>query len=198
MEGGLLLPLPLWTEYSCDTHWRGSEIVSFPCGTRKWTIKILACCTAADSNIHTYIHMPSKHCCVTRNVFMELTVTYSLATHMKCTTVLLVITMHHNVVCTLPCSLFYMHIHLGIRISYLLTNTTHPSYMKRVNTLQLDSHQHTIMDTISIIHKLFLDKLKGMGKCRVFPIWISLCFIYTFFFSSRILINGRSFYMQTK
>jgi hypothetical protein len=120
--------------------------------------------------IHTYIHMPSKHCCVTRNVFMELTVTYSLATHMKCTTVLLVITMHHNVVCTLPCSLFYMHIHLGIRISYLLTNTTHPSYMKRVNTLQLDSHQHTIMDTISIIHKLFLDKLKGMGKCRVFPI----------------------------
>jgi hypothetical protein len=109
-----------------------------------------------------------------------------------------VTTMYHNVVCTLSCSIFYMHIHLGIRISYLLTHTIHASYMKHVNTLQLDSHQHTIIDTIPIIHKLFLDKLKGMGKCRVFPICISLRFIYTFCTSSRILINGRSFYMQTK
>jgi len=151
------------------------------CWQHTYAIKALLCNTqcfsGAESNIQPS-NTHDMHCCFTSAI--------------------LVMIMHHNVVCTLSCSIFYVHIHLGIRISYLLTHTTHPSYMKHVNTLQLNSHQHTIMDTIPIIHKLFLHKLKGMGKCRVFPICISLHFTYTFCISSRILINGRSFYMQTK
>jgi len=71
--------------------------------------------------------MPPKHCCATHNVFMELTVTKLSNIHdMHCyfTCAILVMPMHHDVVCTLSCSHFYTHSHLGIIISYLLTHTT--------------------------------------------------------------------------
>jgi len=123
MEGGLLLPLPLWTEYSCDIHWGGSEILSafnvaqgsdklrylYCCWQHTYAIKALLCNTqyfyGADSN-----RQPSN----THNM------------HLCFTSAILVMTMtmHHNIVCTVSCSLFYMHIYLEIRISFPLAHTT--------------------------------------------------------------------------
>jgi hypothetical protein len=143
--------------------------------------------------------MPSKHCCATCNVFMELTVTYSPATYMicsvvlpvqywlwQCTTMLYVHCLVPSSTCTftLGSELFTSsHTqrwwnHCTAQVNSLSkTNSkqwrTSPSYWKNANTLQLDSHQHTIMDTISIIHKLFLDKWKGMGKCRVSYLYLT-------------------------
>jgi len=77
------------------------------CWQHTYAIKALLCNTqcfyGADSNIQLSI-IHNMHCCFTSAI--------------------LVMTMHSDVACTLSCSQFYIHIHLGIIISYLLTHTT--------------------------------------------------------------------------
>lgn len=101
MEGGILLPLPLWTKYACHIHWGGSEIESaFNVKEGSEQLRSLY----AVLLLATYTWYQS----------MELTVPYSSAPHvMHCyfTSPTQVVTMHHNVIRTMTILFPLLHTH---------------------------------------------------------------------------------------
>lgn len=158
----------------------------FQCGTGKWTTKILECCIVAGNAIKALLC--NTQCCYGGDSNIQPSNTHDM--HCCFTSAIPVMTMHHNVVCTVLFPLLHAHslwdqtmsssptrrwwVQRTAQVNSLSKRNskhwcTRPSYLKNVNNLQLDSHQITMMDTIPIIHKLFSDKWKGMSvMCFLF------------------------------